>query len=215
MAEGLVTTLIEPGVADLLPSRPVARTKAFDPDAALDRAMETFWKRGYEATSTQELERALGINRSSIYATFGSKGELYSRALERYANDGPGGLRTGALDGPLPLRDRVGALLWRLIDEDLDPERARGCFAAYAAFELAPRDPAVRRLVTRSFTNARAVFHDALLAARDSSELSHDADIEALASLFVAIVEGLHVVALGTGDRRFVAQAIDGALLAL
>jgi len=63
----------------------VARTKEFDPDSALRAAMDLFWRKGYEATSMQDLVDGLGIGRGSIYATFGSKHELYLRALDRYA----------------------------------------------------------------------------------------------------------------------------------
>jgi TetR/AcrR family transcriptional repressor of nem operon len=62
----------------------VARTKEFDPDAAVSAAMELFWLKGYEATSIQDLVDHLGIGRQSLYATFGSKHELYLKALDRY-----------------------------------------------------------------------------------------------------------------------------------
>ena len=62
----------------------MARHKEFDPDVALDRALELFWERGYEATSMADLVDHLGIGRASLYATFGSKHELYLKALDRY-----------------------------------------------------------------------------------------------------------------------------------
>lgn len=193
----------------------MARTKAFDPDAVLERAMETFWTRGYEATSMQQLEEALGINRSSMYATYGSKAELYERALDRYTRDAHFAVRPGALDGPGSLRERVGALLWLVVEEDLDPRGSRGCFACNAAVELGPADARVRDLVTRSFVGARKVFGDALADARAAGELRADADVDALASLLLSVLEGLHVLAKGTGDRALVEQAIAGALAAL
>ncbi len=60
------------------------RTKEFDPDTALQRALELFWQRGYEATSMADLVAHLGVARAGVYATFGSKHALYLRALERY-----------------------------------------------------------------------------------------------------------------------------------
>lgn len=62
----------------------MARTKEFDPDAALRAALELFWRRGYEATSMSDLVEHLGVGRASIYATFGNKRELYLKALARY-----------------------------------------------------------------------------------------------------------------------------------
>ena len=60
------------------------RPKAFDPDAALQQAMQVFWERGYEATSVQDLVQGMGINRFSLYSTFGGKHQLFVTALERY-----------------------------------------------------------------------------------------------------------------------------------
>ena len=64
----------------------MARTKAFDEDVVLDRAVELFWDQGYEATSISDLEEHLGVGRQSLYNTFGDKRELFVQALQRYAS---------------------------------------------------------------------------------------------------------------------------------
>lgn len=191
----------------------MARIKAFDPDEALERSMQAFWAHGYEATSTQDLERALGINRSSMYATFGSKSELYAKALERYAKGlrGPGFVR-GMLEIEVPLRDRVERMLWSLVDDDLSAKRSRGCFAVNAAVELGPDDERVRRLVGESFDGARMVLRQAFSQAQHAGELRKDADVDSLSDMLVAVMEGLHVLCKGTRDRRFLGQAIAGSV---
>ncbi|MBO0807150.1 MAG: TetR/AcrR family transcriptional regulator [Actinobacteria bacterium] len=192
----------------------MARTKEFDPDLAVQRALEVFWARGYAATSTQDLVEALGINRSSLYGTFGSKRELYLRALERYG--GPPGLAgLAALQEPGPLRDRLREALLSYAEEDLDPGRSRGCFACNAGAELGPVDADVRRLVARSFDGVRDVLRGALTRARADGELHPDTDVEALASLLVVSIEGLRVVAKGARDRRLTEQAIDAIIARL
>src|SRR5438045_69567 len=65
---------------------PVGRPRAFDPDAALDRAMHVFWAKGYEGTSLSDLTRAMRINRPSLYAAFGNKEQLFKKVLDRYMN---------------------------------------------------------------------------------------------------------------------------------
>lgn len=176
--------------------------------------MQTFWTRGYAATSTQDLVDALQINRSSLYATFGSKSELYSRALERYAYDVQQWSRS-LVDGPGPFRPRLRAALLEAIEEDLDPRRSRGCFACNAAIELAPVDARVRRLVSGAFGEVRRTFRDALVRARDDGELPDGADVERLATFLVTTFEGLHVVAKGTRDRRMVEQAVEALVAAV
>lgn len=183
----------------------MARSKAFDPDLAVARAQELFWAHGYAATSTENLVEALQINRSSLYGTFASKRELYLRALERYG-DTPG---FALPEVAWPLRERLRKTLRAYAQEDLDPKRSRGCFAANAAAELGSVDADVRRLVARSFDGVRGKLRDALIEARENGEVAPDTDIEALASFLVVSIEGLRVVAIGTRDRRLIEQAID------
>ena len=78
---------------------PRGRPREFDVEKALDRALEVFWRKGYEGASLPDLTRAMGINRPSLYAAFGSKEGLFRRALDRYA-EGPAGYVAGALAEP-------------------------------------------------------------------------------------------------------------------
>ena len=75
------------------------RPREFDADEALDRALEIFWRKGYEGASLAELTEAMGINRPSLYAAFGNKEALFRRALDRYA-EGPAAYTREALNAP-------------------------------------------------------------------------------------------------------------------
>ena len=63
----------------------MARPRAFEPDAAIDRALDVFWSKGYEATSLDDLCSATGLSRSSFYGTFGSKKNMLLKAVTRYS----------------------------------------------------------------------------------------------------------------------------------
>ncbi len=76
------------------------RPREFDADKVLDKALHVFWERGYEGTSLSDLTEAMGINRPSLYAAFGNKEELFRRALDRYAEKGPGAVHREALAEP-------------------------------------------------------------------------------------------------------------------
>src|SRR5919204_2338880 len=78
---------------------PGGRPRSFDADTALDRALDVFWRHGYEGTSLADLTAAIGINKPSLYAAFGNKEELFGKVLTRYL-DGPGGYAAPALDAP-------------------------------------------------------------------------------------------------------------------
>ena len=66
----------------------MAGIKRFDKDNVPDRAMRVFWERGYEANSIDDLLKATGINRGSLYGTFGDRRSLFLSALDRYVEQG-------------------------------------------------------------------------------------------------------------------------------
>src|ERR1700674_1455924 len=88
------------------------RPRAFDPDAALERAMHVFWAKGYEGASLSDLTRAMRINRPSLYAAFGNKEQLFRKVLDRYM-DGPAAYFGKALAAP-KARDVVEEIFFKL-----------------------------------------------------------------------------------------------------
>ncbi len=193
----------------------MARTKEFDPDAALQAALELFWRRGYEATSMSDLVEHLGIGRASLYATFGSKHELYLKALDRYGQThDPDLLRE--LSQPGPALPAVRALVRRFADEAAsDESRLTGCFVANTAAELAPHDPAAARRVEQSWNHLETLLHSALVRARTQGELAADRDPLALARMLLVLMQGLRVVGKASTDPARVRVAAEQALALL
>jgi TetR/AcrR family transcriptional regulator, transcriptional repressor for nem operon len=170
----------------------MARTKEFQPDAALDAAMRLFWQRGYEATSMADLVAATGVARASLYATFGSKHELYVRALDRYAElCDP--LLVARLAGPGPVLPAVRALL---ADYAADAGQ-QGCFIVNAAVERLPADLAVALSVETSWETLEVALTAALIRARNSGELSLTAEPRRLARFLLVVLQGVRVVGKG------------------
>ncbi|MFD4501826.1 TetR/AcrR family transcriptional regulator [Streptomyces sp. NPDC058457] len=190
----------------------MARTKEFDPDAALLSAMELFWRRGYEATSMADLVEHLGIGRASLYATFGSKHDLYLKALDRYQEERlPPLLR--ALSGPGPVLPAVRALVRQYAGESAaDDLRLRGCLVTNTAAELAPHDPAAARSVERNWDRVETVLHTALVRARARGELPADRDPLALARTLLVLLQGLRLVGKASTDPARVRDAAEQAL---
>ncbi|WP_030173106.1 TetR/AcrR family transcriptional regulator [Streptomyces sp. NRRL S-813] len=193
----------------------MARTKEFDPDAALRAALELFWRRGFEATSMSDLVEHLGVGRASIYATFGNKRELYLKALERYEQGLlPDMLRELARPGPaLP---GVRALVRRYAAEATAADLSGlGCFVTNTAAELAPHDPAAARRVERNWDQLEAVLHSALERARAQGELPADRDPLALARMLLVLLQGLRIVGKASTDPARVRDATEQALTLL
>ena len=117
----------------------MARPKQFDPDQATQEALDTFWERGYGATSVQDLLEEMGLNRGSLYGTFGDKKQLFLAVLDKYYEQCGADFQR-VLDEPASPRQALRDLLDRVARECTGGEGTRGCLAAKAAMELAPHD---------------------------------------------------------------------------
>lgn len=193
----------------------MARTKEFDPDAALQSALELFWRRGYEATSMADLVEELGIGRASLYATFGNKHDLYLKALERYAESQNPRLLT-ELSQPGPALPAVRSVVRRFGDEAAsETGRLNGCFITNTAAELGPHDEAATRRVERSWEHLETLLHSALVRAQAQGELPEDRDPLALARMLLTLMQGLRVVGKASKDPARVRDATEQALTLL
>jgi TetR/AcrR family transcriptional repressor of nem operon len=171
----------------------MARTKEFDPDAALQKALELFWERGYEATSMADLVETLGLARASIYATFGSKNDLYLKALDRYLEVRD--LRLiEALSQPGPVLPAVRSLVDAYVEETLGDERRRGCLVVNAAVEVMGRDPRAARRVEASWDTLETALASALTRASAQGELALEKDPRALARFLLVVLQGMRVL---------------------
>lgn len=192
----------------------VARTKEFDPDAVLQKALELFWERGYEATSMADLVGHLGIARASIYATFGGKHDLYVRALDRYVQTRDPGL-VELLSQPGPVLPAVRALVEAYVTESLCDSRRRGCMVVNAAVELMPRDRQAARLVEASWDTLEVALASALTRARAQGEMPAGKDPRALARFLLVVLQGMRVLGRGQPDPGRVRDAAAQALSVL
>lgn len=189
----------------------MARTKVFDPEHAVDAAMRAFWASGYGGTSVDDLTRACGIGRGSMYATFGSKDALYLRALERYQRV-EGEAAFSCLDGPGTAPERLGRLFARFADDALDDPENRGCFVLNAAMERAPHDPEVAWRIRAGLKAFEQVLTDLVADGQSRGELPGEREPRALARYLISALNGVRVTAKATRDRALVADAVRVAL---
>lgn len=178
----------------------MARPRAFDEDAALERALRVFWSKGYGAASMDDLCAATGLGRSSLYATFRDKRGLYLRALDRYEEASARRLND-VLTRPVPVREAVATFVAGLIDDIVAGPGRRGCFIGNCAAELAPGDRETAASVRRSLGRIEAAFRDALARARARGELADRVDPAAAARFLTAGIQGLRLVGKADPDR--------------
>lgn len=178
----------------------MARPREFDADAALDRVMEAFWSKGYEATSLDDLCEVTGLSRSSLYAAFGSKRALLLRSIERYAQRRSPNL-TAVLEGPRPIREAVADLAAQFIDLIVAGPGRRGCFLGNCAAELPRSDRGAMAQVREGLESTEGAFREALARAKARGELKADADIAAIARFLTAGFQGLRLIGKANPNR--------------
>lgn len=191
----------------------MARQKEFDRDEVLDRALDVFWERGYEATSVQELVAAMGIHRGSLYATFGEKRALFLAALERYERVAIERVLR-ELERPGPVRESVRRVFEDAVREAAASGGRRGCLAVNTAVELAPHDPAIAARVGAMLGRVERAFEAALLRARSSGEIS-GGDPRALARFLTATLQGVRILARAGADGATLKDVVEVALRAV
>ncbi|MGO8868421.1 MAG: TetR/AcrR family transcriptional regulator [Alphaproteobacteria bacterium] len=192
----------------------MARSKAFDPDVALRKAMQLFWRQGYEATSVDDLVHAMGVNRASLYATFGDKRTLFRLALERYIATvlAP---RLDATESTSSALAGLRGLLGELVAFAAGDPQRRGCLAVNAACELAGRDPEVTALLKGQAETLEVLLARVIARAQANGELPRGRDPTALARLLASVIDGLRVRSKLAPDRAALESIAETAMAAL
>ncbi|MEC3981689.1 TetR/AcrR family transcriptional regulator [Amycolatopsis sp. H20-H5] len=193
----------------------MARPKEFDEQQAVDAAMNAFWDRGYEGTSTQDLCAATGLGRSSIYNTFSSKHELFQRSLEHYSVTGVH-TRNALLDTAEDGLDRIRALLEGTVAEELKSGH-RGCLMVNTAAEFGDRDAAVNARVRADTESHLAMLAGTIRTGQADGTITTGRAAAELAQFVHASIGGLRLMSRGgAGEPEMlaVAEIALGALAA-
>jgi len=192
----------------------MARHKEFDRDEALHKAMEVFWSRGYEAASIQELVNQMGINRQSLYDTFGDKHALYLQALDRYRQMDFYKL-SELLERAGPVKKNLRQLFEGVVEGALCGGERRGCFMGNAMSELAGRCKATAARACSNMAAMEDGFYRALLRGKKDGELKGVRDPRAVARFLYSSVQGLSLMAKATQDRRKLEDVVKVTLSVL
>ena len=179
----------------------MARHKEFERDEALQKAMEVFWVRGYEATSMQNLVEHMGINRQSLYDTFGDKHSLYLEALDRYQEVESRKLFE-LLEKPGSVKKAFRQLFTGVIEGSVCDGQKRGCLMNNAMSELAGRCAATAEKTRRNIAAIEEAFYRALLRGKKEGELKGVREPRAMARFLYNSFQGLVLMSKATQDRK-------------
>ncbi len=172
----------------------MARPKEYSEELALEKAIETFWKNGYHPTSMQDLVENMGINRASLYDTFGDKRQLYLKALETYRDRSNRAMAEGMRAEASP-RGKIKFILRHLVDESLADADSKGCFFVNALLEMQPHDEEASRLVCENFEGMNAMLVALIREAQWLGEITSKTPAQNLADFVQCNINGLRVMA--------------------
>jgi AcrR family transcriptional regulator len=188
----------------------MGRPRGFDIEKALDRALQVFWRNGYEGASVADLTQAMGINPPSLYAAFGNKEGLFRKALDRYVEQ-----RTRYWEEAFeePTARRVIEHLLRGSADFLGNERnPPGCLFVRSAMLCGDAEEAIRRELTARRTAAETRVRDRLARAQGAGELPAELDPEDYTRYVLTVLEGMSVRAAGGASREQLHRIADMAL---
>jgi AcrR family transcriptional regulator len=174
-------------------TRRVGRPRSFDADAALDRALRVFWRKGYEGASLPDLTKAMRINRPSLYAAFGNKEDLFRKVVDRY-DSGPAVYTREALERPTA-REVVERLLEGAVDLLTDPRNPGGCLMVQGALAAGKGGEAVRRELAGRRAAGVVALRRRFRRAIAEGDLPDDADAAVLARFVATALHGMAVQA--------------------
>jgi TetR/AcrR family transcriptional repressor of nem operon len=184
------------------------RAKSFNEEDVLYKAMSLFWKKGYHATSMQDLVTYLGINRASLYDTFGGKKNLFDKSLELYCFSNKDATLQFLKD-QVSVKDGIRKLFEISIIKATSDTDKKGCFVVNSTTEMIPKDADVKAIVSNNKDNFESIFYNFLLTGQESGEISKDKDLIVIATLIYTLFSGISVIAKVEPKQKDLLSTVD------
>jgi AcrR family transcriptional regulator len=189
------------------------RPRGFNEEAAIEAAMRVFWSKSYEGATMADLTKAMGINRSSMYAAFGDKEDLFRSVIRRYRN-GPMSFIREALSRP-KLHDVVSGLLYGTVEFLSAPGNPRGCLSIQGALACGSKAEPVKLAMTEWRRVGEAALKKRLQHAQREGEMSSDTVPADLARYLSTVMAGLSVQAANGATKAEMKRIADLVILRL
>ena len=191
------------------------RPRNFDPDTALDRALEVFWRHGFQAASLAELTAAMGLSKPSLYAAFGDKESLYLQALDRYVAIQIA-QHTAIFDTEPDVRQALGKFLRAMATLLTDPTLPCGCLIVNGMADcgMSSTPPAIELALRKAVQGSEARLHKQFVRAQRDAQLAPDISAGDLAAFFTSLLTGLGILAKVGGTRAKLEAVIGAAMRA-
>ncbi|MEK5254362.1 TetR/AcrR family transcriptional regulator [Paenibacillus sp. FSL F4-0125] len=192
----------------------MARPREFDEEKALDAAMQVFWEKGFEATSLSDLTSRMGIQRPSIYSTFGDKKGLFEAALRKYTSSHAAYIRN-KLQNSSSVKEAFRAFFENMVEKEYGKTPNWGCFCINSMVELSPHDEKFEVLTREHQMYLSVIFQETIDRGLRSGELDPTINAKSLAQTLVISLIGLTVIMKSRPERSFVDNSVKEILTLL
>jgi TetR/AcrR family transcriptional regulator, transcriptional repressor for nem operon len=192
----------------------MARPREFDADKALDKTMRVFWEHGYHATSVQDLMKAAGVQKQSLYCAFGDKRSLFLKCLNLYSKQTLFEIQRmlNETDSAVEGVERVMRFVSQAPESTNCPP---GCLMANTALELGPNDPGVAEEIRKMFRGVEKMLAAAVRKAQAQGEISKNLDCVAIGQALANTISGIRILEKTGASKRQVRTVLETALAAI
>ncbi|MDI6028607.1 TetR/AcrR family transcriptional regulator [Corticibacterium sp. UT-5YL-CI-8] len=191
------------------------RPRGFDRDAALAKAMQLFWAKGYEGVQLAELTAAVGINPPSFYAAVQSKEAIHREALDLYPATAGDGSMAALRDTPGTTTDAVHAMLLASVEVALASPSAGGCMDSLGLVNGQDQNAALRDDLRALRRTTATLIRDRLERGVREADLPADIDAERVATFCATVMQGLSLQAQDGASRDMLIGVVETAMTAL
>ena len=186
----------------------MARTKQFDERQALVSAMLVFWEKGYDSTSIQDLEHAMGLNRTSIYNAFGNKRAIFNRVMSCYKESVMSAL-FAELDGAPDIKEGIRRMLNGALDIHFDEDNPGGCLVVLSLLESGQHDEQAQASMQQTIQDLKRALQARLGKAKKSGELSKGLDVGSTATTIATTMAGMMVMGKANFSRAALKKTVN------
>jgi len=170
----------------------MARTKGFNKEEVLDKAVQVFWAKGYNATSANDLVKELGLSRSSLYDTYGDKRTLFINSLKRYRETVVAEMFM-MIDNSTNIKKTIKEIFRLIIEQDIEAKIPKGCFVVNSAIELSPYDAEIAEIVKLNQNEFEKTLERAIIKGQKNGIISKTQKATILAKFFYNSIVGIRV----------------------
>jgi TetR/AcrR family transcriptional regulator, transcriptional repressor for nem operon len=192
----------------------MARTKVFDQEAVLDKAVNLFWEKGYNGTSAQDLVDELGISRSSLYDTYGDKYQLFKNSLLQYRKKFAGAM-IEMIDESNDFEKTIKDVFQYVVTESLQEKFSKGCFMVNSSVELAPHNAEIAQIVNDNMQEVEDALFRIIEKGQDVGQFSKSHSARSFARFIFNAISGLRVASKSGAEKKVFDDIVKVTLSAL